>query len=56
MTAEAFGGYDALVVSTAHEQFRDPGLYRDVRLVVDARNLMAPLAFAGGRRPRVVKA
>jgi len=54
--AEAFGHYDAVVVSTAHDQFRDPALYRDVRLVVDARNLMAQVPFGGARRPRVVKA
>jgi UDP-N-acetyl-D-glucosamine dehydrogenase len=56
VTPEGFAGYDALVVSTAHDQFKDPALYRDVPLVVDARNLLAPLNFAGKKRPRVVKA
>jgi UDP-N-acetyl-D-glucosamine dehydrogenase len=56
LTAEAFGRHDVVVASTAHDQFRDPGLYRDVRLVVDARNLMAQVAFGGAVRPRVVKA
>jgi UDP-N-acetyl-D-glucosamine dehydrogenase len=56
VTPEGFAGYDALVVSTAHDQFKDPALYRNVPLVVDARNLMAPLNFAGGKKPRVVKA
>ncbi len=56
VSAEAFGGYDAIVVSTPHDQFKDPALYRDARLVVDARNLVGPLAFPEGRRPRVVKA
>jgi UDP-N-acetyl-D-glucosamine dehydrogenase len=56
LTPEAFGRHDALVVSTAHDPFRDPALYRDVRLVVDARNLMASVAFPGPKRPRVVKA
>jgi len=53
---ESIPHYDAVVVSTAHDQFRDPALYRDVRLVVDARNLMAQVPFGGARRPRVVKA
>jgi UDP-N-acetyl-D-glucosamine dehydrogenase len=56
VTPEAFARFDAVVVSTAHDTFRDPALYRDVRLVVDARNLMAPLALSGTKRPRVVKA
>jgi UDP-N-acetyl-D-glucosamine dehydrogenase len=56
MTPEAFGRHDALVVSTAHDPFKDPALYRDVRLVVDARNLMGSLVFSGPKRPRVVKA
>jgi UDP-N-acetyl-D-glucosamine dehydrogenase len=56
LSAEAFAGYDAVVVATAHEQFKDAALYRDVRLVVDARNLCAGLSFPAERRPRVVKA
>jgi UDP-N-acetyl-D-glucosamine dehydrogenase len=56
LAADGFGRYDALVVSTAHDQFRDAALYRDVRLVVDARNLMAQIPFGSGRRPRIVKA
>ncbi|HEY6004999.1 MAG TPA: nucleotide sugar dehydrogenase, partial [Anaeromyxobacter sp.] len=46
LTPEAFGRHDALVVSTAHDPFKDPALYRDVRLVVDARNLMSSMVFA----------
>ncbi len=50
------GEVDALVVSTAHDAFKRPELYRGVRLVVDARNLVGPL-FAPGAPPcRVVKA
>ncbi len=56
LTAEAFGGHDAVVVSTAHDLFRDAGLFRDVQLVVDSRNLLAPLVFQGSKGPRVVKA
>jgi len=35
-----FRGYDLLLVSTAHAQFRDPALYRGVDLVVDTRNIV----------------
>jgi len=54
-TPEAFGSHDAVVVSTAHEQFKNEALYRDVKLVVDTRNILAPL-FPKGQGPRVVKA
>ncbi len=55
---EVFAGYDALVLATAHRAFRDPALYRRVKLVVDTRNVVAP-ALAGvppGERPRIVRA
>ena len=39
-TAEALAGYDALVVSTAHKQFKDPALYAGVGLVIDSRNIV----------------
>jgi UDP-N-acetyl-D-glucosamine dehydrogenase len=42
-TAEAFAEFDAVVVATAHDAFKDPALYRDVKLVVDSRNMIAPL-------------
>ncbi|HET7752985.1 MAG TPA: UDP binding domain-containing protein, partial [Anaeromyxobacteraceae bacterium] len=56
-TPEAFAAYDAVVVATAHDAFKDPALWRDVRLAVDSRNLVAPL-FAGrsGGPSRLVKA
>ncbi|MBA2355135.1 MAG: nucleotide sugar dehydrogenase [Acidobacteria bacterium] len=38
-TNEVFRTYDALVVSTAHAQFKDAALYEGVRLVVDTRNI-----------------
>ena len=44
-TPEEFERHDVLVVSTAHSDFRDPALYRGVGLVVDTRNLMAPMGF-----------
>jgi UDP-N-acetyl-D-glucosamine dehydrogenase len=56
VAAAAFAGFDALVVSTAHEAFRDPELYVDVPLVIDTRNLFARLHVPGPNGPRVVKA
>ncbi len=55
LSRESFGTYDAVVVSTAHDVFRDPELYRDARLVVDTRNLIASLT-PRVEGPRVVKA
>lgn len=60
ITPEAFALHDAVVVSTAHDQFKDAALFRDVPLVVDTRNmmgsLMGSLARAEVKGPRVVKA
>ncbi len=39
-TPEEFGRYDAVLVSTAHSQFRDPALYANVKLAVDTRNIL----------------
>jgi UDP-N-acetyl-D-glucosamine dehydrogenase len=52
---EVFAGYDVVVVATAHDLFKRAELFRGAKLVVDARNLLAPLFPAGGG-PRVVKA
>jgi UDP-N-acetyl-D-glucosamine dehydrogenase len=52
-TAEAFGGYDAVVLSTGHKQFRVPALYENVSLVVDTRNAVH---LPEGSRTRLVKA
>jgi UDP-N-acetyl-D-glucosamine dehydrogenase len=49
-------GYDAVVVSTAHELFKDPALFEGLPLVVDTRNLVAGLFPHGGGPKRVVKA
>ena len=54
-TAETFGEFDALVVATAHDIFKNPRLFKRARLVVDSRNMLAPL-FPRGEGPRVVKA
>jgi len=54
---ETFAGYDAVVVATAHEAFKDGKLYRGARLVVDTRNIVAPaLGGSWSGRPRLVKA
>lgn len=55
LDARAFAAYDAVVVATAHDVFKQHELFRFARLVVDARNLVAPL-FPDGDGPRVVKA
>ena len=55
MEPGTFSQYDALVVSTAHDAFRKADLYAGVRLVVDTRNLVAPL-FPGPGGPRIVNA
>jgi UDP-N-acetyl-D-glucosamine dehydrogenase len=46
-TPEEFARHDALVVSTAHSDFKDARLYERAKLVVDTRNLMAPLGLGG---------
>lgn len=38
-TSEEFGLHDAVVVSTAHRDFKEPALYENVRLLVDTRNV-----------------
>lgn len=50
-TAAEFGKYDAVLLSTAHSEFRDPSLYREVKLAVDTRNVIA-----GNGVARVVRA
>ena len=39
-TAEEFGRYDAIVVSTAHQDFASAGLYGERVAVIDTRNLI----------------
>ena len=36
--------YDAVIVSTAHKQFLDQSLYKDVPLVIDTRNIVSSSA------------
>jgi UDP-N-acetyl-D-glucosamine dehydrogenase len=54
--AEVFGQYDAVVVATAHDAFKDGALYRRCSLVVDTRNLVAPALGTASGKPRIVKA
>jgi UDP-N-acetyl-D-glucosamine dehydrogenase len=42
LTADEFAKYDALVLSTAHEAFKDPALYEKTRLLCDTRAAVAP--------------
>ena len=37
-TAEEFGKYDAVLLSTPHDDFKNAALYRDVKLLIDTRN------------------
>jgi UDP-N-acetyl-D-glucosamine dehydrogenase len=57
-SAEEFARHDVLLVSTAHSDFKQAGLYRSVKLVVDTRNLLAPLGFGapGAPGPEVFRA
>jgi UDP-N-acetyl-D-glucosamine dehydrogenase len=52
-TAEAFGAYDVVVLSTGHEQFKEASLYINVRLIVDTRNAVR---LPEGSKGRLVKA
>jgi UDP-N-acetyl-D-glucosamine dehydrogenase len=52
-TPGVFAHYDAVVLSTAHRQFKDPALYADVTLVVDSRNAVK---LPAGSRAILVKA
>jgi UDP-N-acetyl-D-glucosamine dehydrogenase len=44
---DVFARYDAVVIATAHDVFKDARLYRDAELVIDTRNVVAPAL--GGR-------
>jgi UDP-N-acetyl-D-glucosamine dehydrogenase len=47
-TAEEFARHDAVVISTAHRDFRDLALYEKARLVVDTRNVVPPSTLPPG--------
>jgi UDP-N-acetyl-D-glucosamine dehydrogenase len=56
-TAASFAGFDALLLATAHDLFKDPALYAGVKLVVDTRNLLCQFAVRGAAgHLRLVKA
>jgi len=57
-TPEEFARHDLLLVSTAHSDFKDARLYSGARLVVDTRNVMAPLGLGvtGSPGPEVCRA
>jgi UDP-N-acetyl-D-glucosamine dehydrogenase len=56
-TPESFADFDALVVATAHDEFKKSDLFRKATLVVDSRNMMAPLLKdLAGSPMRLVKA
>ena len=40
LSAEEFGRYDLILLSTAHREFNDPSLYGTAKLVVDTRNVV----------------
>ncbi|MBN2575121.1 MAG: nucleotide sugar dehydrogenase [Deltaproteobacteria bacterium] len=42
-TPEAFAAFDAVLLATAHDRFKDPRLWSGLGLVVDTRNLVQPL-------------
>jgi UDP-N-acetyl-D-glucosamine dehydrogenase len=48
-TPESFAQYDAVVISTAHTQFKETTLYRDAKIVVDTRNVVPRSAVNSGR-------
>jgi UDP-N-acetyl-D-glucosamine dehydrogenase len=52
-TADSFGQYDAVLLSTGHTQFRDPALYAKVGVLVDSRNAVK---LAEGSKTMLVKA
>ena len=57
-TPAEFAKHDLLLVSTAHSEFKDKALYANVKLVLDTRNLLAPLGLGapGVPGPEVFRA
>jgi UDP-N-acetyl-D-glucosamine dehydrogenase len=48
-TPESFADHDAIVISTAHNEFKEPTLYRNAKIVVDTRNIVSASAVTNGR-------
>jgi UDP-N-acetyl-D-glucosamine dehydrogenase len=55
LNPEALSQFDALIVATAHDAFKDAALYARARLVIDTRNVMASI-FDGAPPVPTVKA
>ena len=55
-TGDEFARYDAILVSTAHSDFKDAALFPRAKLVVDTRNLVASIGLPTGKGPEVVRA
>jgi UDP-N-acetyl-D-glucosamine dehydrogenase len=57
-SAAEFAKHDLLLVSTAHSEFKDKALYANAKLVLDTRNLLAPLGLGapGAPGPEVFRA
>jgi UDP-N-acetyl-D-glucosamine dehydrogenase len=53
LVADALAGYDAVVLSTGHKQFKDPALYAKASLVVATRTVVK---LAPGSNTTLVKA
>ncbi|HEX9161733.1 MAG TPA: nucleotide sugar dehydrogenase [Thermoanaerobaculia bacterium] len=47
--ADSFALYDAVVISTAHDEFKPAALYRDAKIVVDTRNIVPRSAVVNGK-------
>lgn len=45
--AETFGQYDAVIVLTAHSDFKDPSLFKNCALLIDTRNIVQDAIPAG---------
>jgi UDP-N-acetyl-D-glucosamine dehydrogenase len=52
-TPEEFAKYDAVLLSTPHDQFKDPALYQGAKLVIDTRNV---IPFAQLKDTQLVRA
>jgi UDP-N-acetyl-D-glucosamine dehydrogenase len=48
-TGEEFAKYDAVLLSTPHDEFKDAALYRNAKLVIDTRNAVPAAELPGIR-------
>ena len=47
--ARTFGEFDAVVISTAHKEFKNPELYGEAKVVIDTRNVVPAGAVKSGK-------